>query len=108
VFIVVIDGGSMIEVLGLIKWYGDKKVVEDLIFIVFLGIVIGFFGLNGVGKFMTMWMIIGFDWLMFGSVWVNGKLYVEYIVLLVEVGALLEVCLVYIGCSVYNYLLALV
>ena len=97
----------MIEALGLTKWYGDKKAVEELTFTVPPGIVTGFLGPNGAGKSTTMRMIVGLDRPTSGSVRVNGKPYAEHTAPLAEVGALLEARSVHTGRSAYNHLLAL-
>lgn len=83
-------------------------VVDDVLFIVKLGIVIGFFGLNGVGKFIMMCLIVGFDCFIFGCVVVVGCEYCKLCVLLIEVGVLLDVKVVYIGCFVCNYFCVMV
>jgi len=40
----------------------------DVDFEVVLGEVFGFFGLNGAGKLMMIWILMGLIWLMLGEV----------------------------------------
>lgn len=50
----------MIEICNLSKYFGAKKVVDDLSFGVQKGEILGFLGPNGAGKSTTMRMITGF------------------------------------------------
>ncbi len=49
-----------IEVLGLIKMYGQQKAVNNISFKVAKGEVVGFLGPNGAGKSTTMKIITGY------------------------------------------------
>ncbi|HWE82502.1 MAG TPA: ATP-binding cassette domain-containing protein [Gaiellaceae bacterium] len=97
----------MIEAKGLTKYYGDKRAVDGLDFVVEPGIVTGFLGPNGSGKSTTMRLILGLDAPTAGTVTVNGKRYRDHVAPLHEVGALLEARSVHTGRSAYNHLLAL-
>jgi ABC-2 type transport system ATP-binding protein len=97
----------MIEANGLTKYYGDKRAVDGLDFVVEPGIVTGFLGPNGSGKSTTMRLILGLDAPTAGTVTVNGKRYRDHVAPLHEVGALLEARSVHTGRSAYNHLLAL-
>jgi ABC-2 type transport system ATP-binding protein len=50
----------MIEIKELTKYFGDKKVVDDVSFSVEKGEILGFLGPNGAGKSTTMRMATGF------------------------------------------------
>ncbi len=97
----------MIEAAGLTKFYGDKRAVDDLSFMVKPGVVTGFLGPNGSGKSTTMRLILGLDAPTSGDVTVNGKHYRDHRSPLHEVGALLEARSVHTGRSAYYHLLAL-
>ncbi|MEP6815028.1 MAG: ATP-binding cassette domain-containing protein [Marmoricola sp.] len=97
----------MIEADGLTKHYGTTVAVEDLSFTVPAGQVTGFVGPNGSGKSTTMRLILGLDAPTAGSVWVNGRPYVEYRRPLLEVGALLEATAIHGGRTAYNHLRSL-
>ena len=49
-----------IEVSGLCKSYGDKKVLDNVTFSIDKGSVVGFLGPNGAGKSTTMNIITGY------------------------------------------------
>jgi len=63
----------MIEVNGLSKWFGAKRVVDNVSFRVGKGEVLGFLGPNGAGKTTTMRMITGFLAPSLGEVLVEGR-----------------------------------
>jgi ABC-2 type transport system ATP-binding protein len=50
----------MIEIRNLVKYFGTKKVVDDISFSVGKGEILGFLGPNGAGKSTTMRMVTGF------------------------------------------------
>ncbi|MDY3030297.1 MAG: ATP-binding cassette domain-containing protein [Clostridia bacterium] len=49
-----------IEVSGLCKSYGDKKVLDNVTFSIDKGSMVGFLGPNGAGKSTTMNIITGY------------------------------------------------
>lgn len=51
------------------KW----EIIKGIFFEVMFGEVFGFFGLNGVGKIMMIWMIVGLIKLIFGMILIGGK-----------------------------------
>ena len=63
----------MLEVRGLVKYYGRRKVVDGVNFEVNAGEVVGLLGPNGAGKTtsfrMTTGQITPYD----GKVWFNGQ-----------------------------------
>lgn len=62
-----------ISVLGLTKYYGKKKGVEDISFNVFPGEIVGFLGPNGSGKTTVMRMLVGLIHPTAGSVQIFGE-----------------------------------
>lgn len=66
------DCKLMIEVEGLLKFYGIFVVVCDVFFIVKEWELVVFLGLNGVGKSMMMKMLIGYFFFLEGMVWIFG------------------------------------
>jgi ABC-2 type transport system ATP-binding protein len=54
------DGGQMIQVEGLTKYYGDYKAIDRLSFFIEAGEVVGFLGPNGAGKTTTMRILTGY------------------------------------------------
>ena len=101
------ETGTMIEISGLVKRYGDKTAVDELDFTVKPGVVTGFLGPNGAGKSTTMRLIVGLDAPTSGSATVNGRAYASYRAPLREVGALLEAGSVHPGRSAFSHLRAL-
>ena len=97
----------MIEVRGLIKWYGETTAVSDLSFDVMPGKVTGFLGPNGAGKTTTMRLILGLDYSNAGAVRIDGRQYASLAYPMREVGALLDARAVHGGRSAYNHLLCL-
>ena len=51
---------SVIEALGLTKWYGKRRGILDVDFSVEAGEVFGFLGPNGAGKTTTIRLLLGF------------------------------------------------
>lgn len=81
----------MIKIDNLIKFFGQFMVVDGLFFWVVFGEVLGFFGFNGVGKFIIMKMIIGFMVSSFGKVMVfENDVSVNLFKIKVIIGYLLE------------------
>lgn len=99
--------GTVIEVRGLTKRYGDRTAVDDLSFTAPPGQVTGFLGPNGAGKSTTMRMIVGLDAPTGGTALVNGKRYAQHRAPLQELGVLLEAKAVHPGRSAFNHLMAL-
>lgn len=62
----------MIEVKNLIKYYGDKKAVDNVSFTVGDGEIVGFLGPNGAGKSTTMNILTGYLSYTAGSVKIDG------------------------------------
>ena len=54
------ESSMMIEAIGLCKYYGNFKAVEDLNFSIPKGQVVAFLGPNGAGKSTTMKLLTGF------------------------------------------------
>ena len=52
-------GGSRLEVTGLQKSYGSRKVVKEVHLAVGAGEVVGLLGPNGAGKTTTFYMVVG-------------------------------------------------
>lgn len=62
----------MIEVLGLCKFYGSKKAVNNISFKINKGDIVGFLGPNGAGKSTTMNMLTGYLSSTAGKILING------------------------------------
>jgi ABC-2 type transport system ATP-binding protein len=62
----------MIEVTHLVKYYGDKKAVNDISFKVEDGELVGFLGPNGAGKTTAMNVITGYLSATAGTAKING------------------------------------
>lgn len=62
----------MIEISNLVKYYGDKKAVDNISFTVNKGEILGFLGPNGAGKSTTMNIITGYISATSGTITVNG------------------------------------
>ena len=62
----------MIEVVGLTKFYGETKALDEVTFDVRQGEILGFLGPNGAGKTTTMRILTGFLSPTAGSVKVGG------------------------------------
>ena len=82
--------GTMIELVGLTKVFGQTRAVDDLTCTIEPGVVTGFLGPNGAGKTTTMRMILGLDHPTSGTATVDGKSYRELADPLRHVGALLD------------------
>ena len=65
--------GTMIELAGLTKVFGQTRAVDDLTCTIEPGVVTGFLGPNGAGKTTTMRMILGLDHPTSGSATIDGK-----------------------------------
>lgn len=64
---------KIIEVNGVFKIFKYKNVVNNVLFYVNKGEIVVLFGLNGVGKIMTMLMMFGLKDLIEGKVFIFGK-----------------------------------
>ena len=62
----------MISAIGLTKYYGDIKAVDNISFEVGAGEIIGFLGPNGAGKTTTMQMLTGYLVPTVGSANISG------------------------------------
>src|ERR1700710_1951186 len=82
--------GSMIELAGLTKVFGNTRAVDDLTCSIEPGVVTGFLGPNGAGKTTTMRMIVGLDHPTSGTATIDGRAYRELADPLRTVGALLD------------------
>jgi ABC-2 type transport system ATP-binding protein len=94
----------MIELLDVIKHYGNTVAVDHLSFEVRPGEVTGFLGPNGAGKSTTMRMIVGLDAPTSGRVAVNGHAYRDLRFPLRHVGALLDAKAIHPGRSARDHL----
>jgi ABC-2 type transport system ATP-binding protein len=97
----------MIEIEGVSKYYGGRRVLDDLSFTVEPGKVTGFLGPNGSGKSTTMRIILGLDAPGAGSARIEGRPYREHEAPLRTAGARLEARAAAPGRSARAHLLAL-
>ena len=63
---------AVLEVRNLVKFFGKRKVIDDVSFEVFPGEIFGFLGPNGAGKTTTIKMIMGFLAVDEGEIIING------------------------------------
>jgi ABC-2 type transport system ATP-binding protein len=82
--------GTMIELVGLTKVFGQTRAVDDLTCTVEPGVVTGFLGPNGAGKTTTMRLILGLDHPTAGTATIDGRRYRVLSDPLRTVGALLD------------------
>ncbi len=95
----------MIEISNLVKYYGEKKAVNNISFTVNKGEVLGFLGPNGAGKSTTMNIITGYLSSTSGSVKVNGHDILEEPELAKKcIGYLPELPPLYLDMTVIEYL----
>jgi ABC-2 type transport system ATP-binding protein len=95
----------MIEISNLVKYYGDKKAVDNISFTVKKGEILGFLGPNGAGKSTTMNIITGYLSATSGTVTVNGHDILEEPMLAKkEIGYLPENPPLYLDMTVLEYL----
>lgn len=64
---------ALLDVRGLVKWYGPRKVVDGVSFHVNAGEVVGLLGPNGAGKTTSFRMTTGQIVPNEGQVWFNGE-----------------------------------
>lgn len=62
----------MLEIKGLTKIYGDRKVVDDLSLTINAGEIYGFIGHNGAGKTTTLKSVVGILKFDAGDIFVDG------------------------------------
>ncbi len=95
----------MIEISNLVKYYGDKKAVDNISFTVNKGEILGFLGPNGAGKSTTMNIITGYISATSGTITVNGHDILEEPMLAKkEIGYLPENPPLYLDMTVLEYL----
>ena len=63
---------AVLKINNLNKWFGKKKIIDDLSIEVYAGEVFGFLGPNGAGKTTTIKMIMGFLNIDSGEILING------------------------------------
>lgn len=81
------------------KWFGKRKVIDNISFEVNSGEVFGFLGPNGAGKTTTIKMIMGFLNIDEGKVFINGvNLKKDYENAMESIGGIVE------NPEMYNYL----
>ncbi|MBP1906119.1 ABC-2 type transport system ATP-binding protein [Paenibacillus turicensis] len=64
---------SLLQVENVTKTFGQKKVLNDLSFVVQEGSIFGFVGENGAGKTTTMKLILGLDQMTKGNISILGE-----------------------------------
>jgi len=65
--------GSLLEVRGLVKSYGGRRVVDAVSFRVDAGEIVGLLGPNGAGKTTSFRMTVGLTKPDAGEVWLGGR-----------------------------------
>jgi len=63
---------AVLEVKNLVKYFGKRKIIDNVSFEVFPGEIFGFLGPNGAGKTTTIKMIMGFLAVDEGEIMING------------------------------------
>jgi len=63
---------AVLKINNLNKWFGKKKIIDNLTLEVYAGEVFGFLGPNGAGKTTTIKMIMGFLDIDGGEIFLNG------------------------------------
>jgi ABC-2 type transport system ATP-binding protein len=96
--------GTVIEVRGLSKSFGDIRAVSDLSFTVRPGVVTGFLGPNGAGKTTTMRAMLGLISPDEGRVTFGGSTYASLRRPSSVVGAVLDSANTHPGCSARDHL----
>lgn len=66
-----------IFIIGVSKYYGCYKVLDDVLLEIFLGMVMVIFGFFGLGKFMLLCIINYFEWVDEGFIQIDGD-YIGY------------------------------
>ncbi len=63
---------TALKIDNLSKWFGKRKIIDNISFEVYTGEVFGFLGPNGAGKTTTIKMIMGFLGVDEGEIYING------------------------------------
>lgn len=63
---------SVLKIKNVSKWFGKRKIIDDISLEVFPGEIFGFLGPNGAGKTTMIKMIMGFLNIDRGEVFING------------------------------------
>jgi lipopolysaccharide export system ATP-binding protein len=67
------EGAATLATQGLYKFYGRRKVVDDVSIEVRQGEIVGLLGPNGAGKTTTFYMVVGFIKPNDGHVYLNDQ-----------------------------------
>lgn len=82
---------AVLKINKLNKWFGKKKIIDDLSLEVYAGEVFGFLGPNGAGKTTTIKMIMGFLDVDSGEIFLNGiNLKKDYEKAMANIGGIVE------------------
>ena len=80
----------MIEIQGLMKYYGDRRAIGPLSFSIAKGEIVGLLGLNGAGKTTTLRMLLGLAAPTSGRALVFDRPYAQLEQPALRIGAMLE------------------
>ena len=95
----------MIEVNNVTKYYGSKKVLDNISFSVNKGEILGFLGPNGAGKYTTMNIITGYISSSEGEVLIDSYDILKYpLKAKAKIGYLPEIPPLYLDMTVKDYL----
>ncbi len=67
------SNGNLLSAVGLVKSFGNRRVVDDVELFVGEGEVVGLLGANGAGKTTTFYMITGLESPDQGNIFLNGS-----------------------------------
>lgn len=82
---------AVLQITNLSKWFGKKKIIDNISFNVYSGEIFGFLGPNGAGKTTTIKMIMGFLSVDEGQIIINGSdLKKEYEKAMSNLGGIVE------------------
>jgi ABC-2 type transport system ATP-binding protein len=99
------DGENAIQVVNLIKYYGERQVLHDVSFRVKRGEILGFLGPNGAGKTTTMRILTGYMPPSSGTARVAGfDVYTQSLQVRGHIGYLPENVPLYLDMTVEDYL----
>lgn len=94
---------SVLKLSNVSKWFGKKKIINNISFEVKSGEVFGFLGPNGAGKTTTIKMILGFISICEGDILINGyNTRKDFEKAMAKVGGIVE------NPEMYNYLSGLI